>query len=42
MAEPPVSSPYRLFVEGPDDKWSIINLLARHGYDWENSAHPSP
>ncbi len=36
MAKPPETSPYRLFVEGPDDKWSVINLLARHGYDWEN------
>ncbi|HEX7499224.1 MAG TPA: DUF3226 domain-containing protein [Polyangia bacterium] len=28
----------RLFVEGKDDLHSIINLLQRHGYDWNNSA----
>ena len=42
MPMPPESSPSRLFVEGPDDKWSIINLLTRHGYDWDNSALVRP
>lgn len=28
-------SPNRLLVEGRDDQWSIISLLARHGVDWE-------
>ncbi len=31
--------PHRLIVEGRDDKWSIIQLTARHGWDWES---PSP
>ncbi len=43
MAEParnpPLqSSPYRLLVEGPDDKWVIVHLLARHGYSWDDAA----
>jgi hypothetical protein len=35
---PSASSAYRLFVEGRDDKHSIINLLQRHGYDWNKTA----
>jgi len=27
-------SPHRLLVEGRDDQWAIINLLARHGFDF--------
>lgn len=27
-------SPTRLFVEGPDDKWTVVNLLQRHGFDF--------
>jgi hypothetical protein len=29
-------------VEGQDDKWTIINLLKRHGYDWGDGSlvHP--
>lgn len=43
MAEParnpPLqTSPYRLLVEGPDDKWVIVHLLARHGYSWDDAA----
>jgi hypothetical protein len=37
MPPPRDDSPYRLIVEGPDDQWSIINLLRRHGYDWDDS-----
>lgn len=33
---PRESSPFQLLVEGPDDKWSIINLMARHGADWNH------
>lgn len=29
------SAPRRLVVEGSDDKWSIINLMTRHGWDWD-------
>ncbi len=25
----------RLLVEGPDDLWSIVNLMKRHGADWD-------
>ncbi len=40
---PPNSkSRYRLCVEGKDDQWSIIGLLARHGFDWEDAAADSP
>lgn len=35
----PSSSPHRLIVEGPDDQWSIVNLMAQHGCDW---AAPTP
>jgi hypothetical protein len=35
---PDRSSPYRLLVEGKDDMFSIINLLKRHGYDWDKVA----
>jgi hypothetical protein len=39
---PPANSPYRLMVEGPDDQWSIINLLTRHGYDWNDARQVRP
>jgi hypothetical protein len=28
-------SPNRLLVEGRDDQWSIISLVARHGANWD-------
>jgi len=31
----PESSPYRLLVEGSDDKHCVIHLLQRHGVDWD-------
>ena len=30
-------SPYRLLVEGADDKHTIIHLMTRHGADWNSS-----
>lgn len=39
---PSESSPYRLFVEGPDDLHTVIHLLARHGYDWDDSSMVRP
>jgi hypothetical protein len=30
------NAPHRLIVEGRDDQWSIIELTAKHGWDWEN------
>lgn len=39
---PDAKSPYRLLVEGIDDRASIIHLLARHGYDWDDEATPRP
>jgi hypothetical protein len=37
---PAETSPFRLLVEGPDDFHSVIQLMARHGYDWDDrSAH---
>lgn len=42
MSPPSPKSPYRLLVEGTDDKWTVINLLARHGYDWEDSSQVRP
>jgi hypothetical protein len=35
---PSASGAFRLFVEGRDDKYSIINLLQRHGYDWNKTS----
>lgn len=31
-----MSSSKRLIVEGIDDQYTVINLLARHGVDWNN------
>lgn len=31
------SARHRLVVEGIDDQWSIINLMARHGWDWDGA-----
>ena len=42
MSPPSLKSPYRLMVEGADDKWTIINLLTRHGYDWEDVKRTRP
>jgi hypothetical protein len=36
------SSPYRLLVEGTDDKHSIIHLMKRHGINWDASAGVIP
>jgi hypothetical protein len=39
---PSKGSPYRLLVEGPDDKYSIINLMIRHGFNWDDESKPRP
>jgi hypothetical protein len=31
------SAKHRLVVEGPDDKWTTINLMKMHGWDWDSS-----
>ncbi|WP_426756479.1 DUF3226 domain-containing protein [Myxococcus sp. Y35] len=33
-------SAHRLFVEGTDDQWTIINLTKRHGIDWDDKKGP--
>src|SRR3990167_6155488 len=34
---PPLeTSPYQLLVEGRDDQHSILHLLQRHGYNWND------
>lgn len=33
---PPENAPLQLLVEGTDDKWSLINVIARHGIDWDS------
>jgi hypothetical protein len=38
MAPPEKTSPFRLMVEGKDDKFSIIELLRRHGYRWDDDS----
>jgi hypothetical protein len=35
VATPKAGSPYRLMVEGMDDKHVVIHLLKRKGYDWD-------
>jgi hypothetical protein len=35
-------SPYRLLVEGSDDQHSVLHLMARHGFDWNDSSAPRP
>lgn len=39
---PDNKSPYRLVVEGPNDKWTLINLLERNGFDWDDSSKDRP
>jgi hypothetical protein len=40
---PPLpTSPYRLLVEGADDFHSVIHLLARHGYGWDDASTVRP
>ncbi|HEV7508823.1 MAG TPA: DUF3226 domain-containing protein [Thermoanaerobaculia bacterium] len=42
MPRPSEESPYRLLVEGPDDQFSVIHLMARHGFDWNDEASIRP
>ena len=42
MARPLDESPYRLLVEGTDDSHSVIHLMARHGFDWEDETKSRP
>jgi len=42
MSPPSNKSPYRLLVEGPDDMWTIINILTRHGYNWDDTSTVRP
>jgi len=40
---PPLEeSRYRLLVEGKDDKWSIINLMMKHGINWDSKDESLP
>lgn len=39
---PRPNSQYHLVVEGSDDKHTIIQLLARSGFDWEDGARLRP
>ncbi|WP_171809709.1 DUF3226 domain-containing protein [Corallococcus exiguus] len=42
MSPPSPKSPYRLMVEGPDDKHTLVHLLKRHGYDWDDATLKRP
>ncbi len=42
MGRPSEESPYRLLVEGPDDKHSVIHLMARHSFDWADETKVRP
>jgi hypothetical protein len=35
-------SPYRLLVEGPDDLHSVIHLMARSGFNWDDESTVRP
>lgn len=39
-ARPSPQRPKRLLVEGPDDKWSIVALVQRHGLSFDSSMMP--
>ena len=39
---PREDSPYRLLVEGSDDQHSVIHLLRRHGFDWDDKSIDRP
>lgn len=39
---PSPKSTYRLLVEGTDDKNSVIHLLKRHNYDWDDNSFARP
>src|SRR5256885_2076129 len=36
MSAPTEQSPYRLLVEGSDDLWTVVNVMKRHGYNWDD------
>jgi len=42
MPKPSAESRYRLLVEGADDSHSVIHLMARHGFDWEDETKARP
>jgi hypothetical protein len=42
MAAPRVSCARRLIVEGTDDQFSIINLMSRHGWAWDDANDYAP
>lgn len=42
MGVPAEKSPYQLLVEGDDDMHSVIHLMRRHGYDWDDKAVVRP
>src|SRR4051794_21893001 len=42
MGRPSEESPYRLLVEGPDDLHSVIHLMVRHSFDWEDEPTVRP
>ncbi len=39
---PDKKSPYRLVVEGKDDKHAVVQLLKQHGYDWDDASRVRP
>ena len=39
---PSERSPYRLLVEGSDDRHSVIHLLSRHDFNWEDPSLARP
>ncbi len=42
MAPPRENSPFRLMVEGEEDKHAILHLVMRHGVDWEKDLKKLP
>jgi len=42
MAQPSEESPYRLLVEGSDDRHSVVHLMKRHRFDWDDEGTIRP
>lgn len=42
MARPLEKSSYQLLVEGPDDQHSVIHLMKRHGFNWDDEGLVRP
>lgn len=42
MSRPSEQSQYRLLVEGPDDLFTVVHIMKRAGYDWDDDTTVRP